>query len=296
MKNEQLARHLLNDLDATESAELADRLRHDPALAEQLESMRHLVQLMVREGEFEPIETPRNLAEDTIRLIFSREERPEPATEPGRYPTFPAARPKPQPVSDPIYPVWRRADLVVSFVFAFFAVGLGLAGIGKLRKEYEIAACQNQMRGLHTALIGYSELKSGRLPQVGSPEVPTAGAVAEELVRNGLLAGTESGCPAQANPEAFAYTLGYRTGDKLIGPRLPGEKDLLADWTPVAADTRHGNHPNGWNVLYLGGQVRTATTVQAGYNGDDIFQNLDGEVRAGLNRYDASLGSGRDIP
>src|SRR5262249_56119260 len=81
-----------------------------------------------------------------------------------------------------------------------------------------------------------------------------------------------------------------------------GENDLL----PIAADSPAADavpcqgpvspHGRGQFVLYVGGQVRFATTAQAGLNGDHIYQNFNGQVAAGLERPDPPPGPPPDRP
>ena len=67
----------------------------------------------------------------------------------------------------------------------------------------------------------------------------------------------------------------------------------------MAADPPAGPaspHRTGQNVLYAGGRVRFATVPTAGLDGDDIYRNDAGWVRAGLRPADAVLGGPIDCP
>jgi hypothetical protein len=217
---------------------------------------------------------------------------------------------------DPVYPGWgwRRFDLLVAASVAFLAFGLVIAGIGKLRHEREVLACQNRLRELHASLVGYADTHGGRYPQVGTAQVPTAGAFVPELNRAGQYPDVTAACPV-AVPEplddpdrdpdvvrvGYTYTLGYVGPQGVIGVRRNDSPIGTADWVPVSADlpptqTAAGPHGRGQNVLYAGGSVRYSTTTAAGWNGDDIYINDAGLRRAGLHAYDACLGSPRDYP
>jgi hypothetical protein len=218
---------------------------------------------------------------------------------------------------EPVFPGfgWRRADLAVAASIGFLAFGLLIAGIGKVRQESQVRGCQNNLRQLHAALVSYSANNAGRFPRVGSDEVPVAGAFADELARSGHLpAGGLAPCPANPVPEPparftptsgivpavnYAYTLGYRTpGGKVTGVRLADGVAGHHDWVPVSADLpviSARPHARGLNVLYAGGTVRFSTTPAAGVNGDDIYFNAAGLVRAGVYP-DTALGGPPDIP
>ena len=55
-------------------------------------------------------------------------------------------------------------------------------------------------------------------------------------------------------------------------------------------------HGRGQNILFAGGFVQFSTKATVGPNNDDIYRNDDGRVRAGLHRFDASLGRADDMP
>lgn len=220
------------------------------------------------------------------------------------------ARRRVQPTDEPVYPGWgwRRFDVAIAVAIAFLVIGLGLAGVGKLRADARQIACQDKLREVYTGLAGYSETHDGRFPQVGTALVPTAGEFATELARAGHLSPTTPVCPAVAAVEprpsqvGFAYSLGYRDATGWVrGPRRDD-----GDLVPVLADLPGVRlagateptlpHTRGQNVLYTGGSVRFATTPAAGLNGDHIYHNDVGLVRAGLHAQDTSLGRWSDVP
>jgi hypothetical protein len=236
-----------------------------------------------------------------------------PAAGPGDLPAVPSSVLR-RADAEPVFPTgWRRADALVAACIAFMAFGLLVAGIGRLRHDSQVMACQDRLRELHVALSGYSDVHNGRYPEVGTRQVPVAGAFAAELARAGHVPpGQPVGCPlaepaplpalavAAAPPVGYAYTLGYLGPDgRVTGLRRADFPGGAPDWMAVAADLppRPGTpHPRGMNVLYVGGMVRFSTTPAAGMNGDDIYHNDAGLVRAGLHVYDASLGRPPDVP
>lgn len=224
----------------------------------------------------------------------------------GRFRDSPVAVPSAvarRPVADgPVFLSRPRADVLVVAALLLLTVAIGLPLIQKMRRQADAAACRDQLRSLSAALHGYADAHDGRLPQVGTADLPTAGGFVAELVRAGHAApGRPVGCgrPDGDPDPGYAYTLGHvGAGGRLTGVRLSDVSDL----TPVAADLprydgdavtgRHG----GWNVLCAGGGVRFVTTARAGLDGDDIFQNRDGLHRAGLSADDISLGRPFDRP
>lgn len=224
-----------------------------------------------------------------------------------------AALPR-RPVTESLnLPSWRHADALIAAGIAFLAFGIIVAGIGRLRHESQVVDCQNGLRGLHVALAGYSDTHDGRYPTVGTRQVPVAGEFVNELARAGQLApGQRVGCPVAVPTAArpiqpvvpavgYTYTLGFvGPGHQVTGLQRTDAPAGPTDWTAVSADLPAGTagapHARGLNVLYLGGMVRFATNPAAGVNGDDIYHNDAGLVRAGLHIFDASLGRPNDVP
>jgi hypothetical protein len=153
---------------------------------------------------------------------------------------------------------------------------------------------------VYASLAGYSDAHGGRYPQPGTGGLPVAGSFLDELTRSGQpVSPSARSCPvAPAASVGYAYSLGYRDPlGRLTGLRKPESAD---DHTPILADVgddpaRPAGH-GGWNVLTVGGSVRLTTVSTIGVNADDIFHNDAGVRRAGLHRYDVSLGRPFDRP
>ncbi|OWK38093.1 hypothetical protein [Fimbriiglobus ruber] len=313
--------YALNALDPADRAAVAAHLAAHPDDAAKVDRARAALQPL--EADRDGYAPPPNLAVDTIAraahylvenglLRPTRADAPARATEPTEdVRPYPSSL-RPRPLAEAVFPGWgwRAADVVVAGGIAFFSVGLVLSGVAKLRNENQIRACQNQLQEVHRALAGYADTHDGRLPEVGSPEVPVAGAFAAELTRAGQY--TAAACPsadvvaaagttvtgddAVVPTVGYSYALGYRRPDgRVTGLRLA---DGMADLSPVVADlpSPPALHRGGQNVLYVGGAVRFTTTTAAGINGDEIYRNDDGFVRAGLRREDAALGRPTDAP
>ena len=227
-------------------------------------------------------------------------------------PSSPARPAPPREASGPVYAGWwRRPDAIVATLIAFLAGGMVVTAIGKVREGRNVVACQDRLREMHQALVGYSEVRDGRFPQVGTPPVPTAGAFADELARAGHLPpGLPVACPVApaaadaspfVTPVRYTYTLGYYgPGGNVVGLRRGEDPGAAEDGVPILADLPavggEAAHARGQNVLFVGGAVRYATTPAAGPNGDDIYHNEAGLTRAGFHLLDASLGRPADRP
>ncbi len=203
---------------------------------------------------------------------------------------------------------WRPIDMVVVASIALVVIGLVISAVPMIRQRNQLQACQNQLRQFHGALETYAETHDGDYPKVIDAPAPglTVASVVPMLKQAGALPEQAlAGCPgvAAANFADYAYTLGYRdeTG-QLNGLR---REPWVRGWQqlPIAADQPSFDHspPNpihqtGQNVLYCGGNVRFCTTSTVGYEGDEIYVNKAGEVRAGLGMWDTVLGVGTDRP
>ena len=205
---------------------------------------------------------------------------------------------------------------------------MGMTWLARQWRDYRILACQNNLHGIWTALQVYGDghaENGGSFPHVeADPPRNFAGVYVPVLADAGVMgADIHTNCPAQPQRPAticslselddlsrnrpdeyqtltrglggdYAYTLGYRDGDDLVGlSRESG--DLL----PILADRPRsdgrGNSPNhggaGQNVLYIGGQVRWCVEPTVGVNRDDIYRNLQNQVLAGEHHFDTVLGS-----
>jgi hypothetical protein len=314
MDDDTLLSFALDLLDPADRAAVAAHLAAHPEDAARVDRLRQALRPL--EADRDGYDPPRGLAAAAIArtaeyLVANGLVRAEPEPEEPRPVPATVVR---RPDDEPVFPVWwRRADALVAAGIAFLAFGLLAAGVGRLRHDAQVVACQDGLRGLHAALTDYSDTHGGRYPEVGTRQVPVAGAFAAELTRNGHLPPSRPvACPVAPAPESiadprvvpavgYAYTLGYvGPGHQVTGLRRSDAPGGASDWTAVAADLPaprdQAPHARGQNVLYLGGMVRFATTPAAGVNGDDIYHNDAGVVRAGLHVLDASLGRPTDVP
>ena len=303
MTDDILLEYAFNTLPPAERAVVDEHLQTHPADAAKVALARRVLRPLeaVREPELPPKGLALAALGRTAEYVVTNR---IPPAELADEPVVPKAPVRTRSAPDFVGSGWRRIDLVVAAGIAFIAFGIVVAGIGKIRQRNQVLACQENLRGLHSDLVGYTDTHDGRFPQVGTPAVPVAGAYSDELARNGHY---PSACPAaraessSAHP-AYAYSLGYLgAGSQVVGLRRGDGPDAVTDGMPIAADlppnrTGATAHANGQNVLYAGGSVRYATTPTVGVNGDDIYHNDAGLFRAGLHRDDASLGRPADYP
>jgi prepilin-type processing-associated H-X9-DG protein len=309
--------YVLDALDPAETAAVEAHLRAHPKDEAKVEKLRRvLAPLAADRGGYDP---PPGLAAATLarlaeQLVAAEADRPRPRVR--------------SALADVPLLARRRIEAVVAAAIAFLTVGIVLAGLQKVRRDTQVAACQNNLRVLYAGLTQYADDHGGQYPQVGAADAPTAGAFVVVLVEAGRYPdGLRLVCPAapavppevdgfRPDPLAppgpavvervgYAYTLGYRgPNGELLGLRR-GDA-LTDDHTPLAADLPAKRvappggpvspHGRGQNVLYADGHVQFWTVATVGPGGDDIYRNADGLVRAGRHRFDAALGRATDEP
>ena len=323
--DDQLVDYVLNQLTPTERAALEQHLVNHPDDAGKINRLRSTLHLL--EADRNAFKPPVGLVVATLartaqHIATERLQRePTPATKLRDKPTMRRVVTS----GDWVFPNWRRIDVAVAAGIAFIAFGLVFGAIGKIRHTSQVYACQDQLRQLHVALTGYTDTHSGRYPEVGTQSVPVAGAFVTELARAGQYESFRPLlCPAsdfdEAKPVTFptnptdalmkvgySYSLGYRTSTgSITGLRRTESATGVTDGVPVVADLPslrsaptggpYSPHGNGQNVLFAGGSVRYSTISAVGINRDEIYQNDNGFVRAGLHINDTALGRPSDYP
>jgi hypothetical protein len=331
MTDEDLIGYLCDALEPGERAAVDAHLRADPDAAARLGDLRLALAPLEADRETEP--APAGLADRTVArlaaaLALLEPTRPAPSDaevlaapadeRPLALPRAPREAPEPRAVGGRF-----RPDLLVAAGIALFAGALIFSGVGKLRAQHQLVACQSNLRTLHTGLAGYADAHGGRYPQVGVGANPTAGSFAAVLAESGQVpANFRPACPAATagavglvgsatapvSPAfvGYTYTLGYRTPGGLAGVRRPtgpgDEHDLIpisADYPSAAAAPAAGPvcpHPAGMNILYAGGQVRVTNSALIGPHRDHIYCNFSGAVAAGEGPFDFVLGRPGDRP
>ena len=248
--DENLVGYLLNALDPETERSVETYLRGSAEAQRKLKALRQALEPL--EADREEIEAPAGLRMRTLaRIADVRCHRAHPAPAP------PVLRPL--PVS-----WWRRADVLVAASLLIICLPLALPLLTSAHRSYKRYQCENNLRGLWVALMGYSDLHNGNLPKV-EEEAPHnfAGVFVPILSQDGLLKEVSLGCPARDTEAAtpislaelnvlyrtdprkfeeytrrlgggYAYTLGYRSQGRLFGLRR--EDGAENDNLPIMAD------------------------------------------------------------
>ncbi len=322
---EHLVGYLLNALEPDEHRAVAAYLDANPAARDRLDTLRHVLEpLAADRAEMEP---PPDLVVRTLGRIAEHccHDLPRaPTVSLGRSPS-------------PTLRFLRRADVLVAACLLLTALGVGVpwlaSVIGRQGGTAHIVACQDNLRKFYVGLKNYSDLHNNRFPDVAhaaDPPRTVAGMVVPILMDARALPDNASvRCPGNGDcqpcpwtlqdlqkmgPEQFkkhahalascyAYSLGHRDNNALVGLRFDADKPnhrlpIMADSPP--ADAGRGNSLNhggrGQNVLYLDGHAEWCTTRTVGLDGDDIFLNRRGEVAPGLDWSDSVLGRSEVSP
>jgi hypothetical protein len=320
--DENLLGYLLDALDRDAQLAVEAHLRLHPEARARLEELRQMLEPLDADAN-EP-EPPPGLAASTLSRIAAHQaaRRLLAAPQPSRRQVGTASRRGP-----------RRADLVVAALILILSAGMGMTWLARQWRDYRILACQNNLHGIWTALQVYADGHSedgGAFPRVEvEPPRNFAGVYVPVLAAAGVMGGdVNTTCPAQPQHSTticsineledlsrnrpdeyqalthylggdYAYTLGYRVGDDLMGLRRDSGDPL-----PILADRPRsdgrGNSLNhggaGQNVLYIGGQVRWCVEPTVGVDRDDIYRNLKNQVLAGEHQFDTVLGPSEAVP
>lgn len=224
-------------------------------------------------------------------------------------------------------PAWSWSDAIVSTCAAVLLACVVIPGILRQRALSRLELCQNQLRELGIALTSYAiRGADSRFPhlEVRGPE-SFAGVYAVRLMDQGLLAGPRPRwCPSQrpamelaevsipnlqrlhvATPAEldliqraaggdYAYSLGVHDQESYRAPKFEGRSHfaILSDAPVRTLDGWTMAHEGrGCNVLFEDGHVAFISNWDAEWMGDHLFLNRNGDLAAGLDRNDATLGS-----
>lgn len=318
--DENLVGYLLDALEPETKREVEQHVNEHPDARQRLALLRRA--LAPLESDRDKIDPPAGLWVRTLSRIAEN-----------RTQTLP---PAPEPVILRAMPVagrtwWRRADVMVAAGLLLCLSLLLPPGISHLRFRNEVSACQNNLRQFYFALRGYSDSHGGQFPNISEVAAPrrVAGMVVPVLMQemNGKSPAFNVACPtqnvrAQQYPPlehfpamnkddferfatemlgSYAYTLGYRDGERYVAHRADAAHfPIMADRPPQGVE--HGvrvnsaNHAGkGQNVLFGGGNVRFVTDRFA-HPQDDMYSNERGRVAAGVRANDAVLGASNASP
>ncbi|HEX3151911.1 MAG TPA: hypothetical protein VHR66_27815 [Gemmataceae bacterium] len=318
---DKLLGHLLKANDAATQREVEQHLTNDPAAIHEMAVLRRA--LAPLEADREDIIPPSDLWIRTLGRVAEHmvaTEGPVSRVDDSRTaelirrsaamadtaPTAATIRPAPPP-SDVLPTPARRWNVVAVIGLSLALLALAAPAVVHVRARQQQLACENTMGLFYKAASGYSDTNQGNFPQV--PDGMPAATAAVTLKDAGYLSPNDRftcpSAPADATVSmalaTYAYTLGFRdeNGELRGLDRGPGDSQLaiFAD-APSRRDAMALpiNHRHGQNVLFADGHVRFCTTSTVGMNGDDIFTNQNGQVGAGINRTDTSLGRPNEKP
>ncbi len=217
---------------------------------------------------------------------------------------------------------WTTADFVVAAGVCLAMSCLVFPAISNSRYNMQLANCQNNMRRLGQSMDDYSRVAGGYFPVIPpTGNLSFSGVYAPKLAAKGLVHDERVFlCPAKGSAVVlkipplqdiaaakgprlvslhrtmggdYAYALGYLRKGQLHGIRNQGRWNvaILAD-APLE-NLRNSvitTHSRGQNVLFADGHVRlVGTRSRPGSDGDDLFHNDRGFVRAGLHAEDFVL-------
>jgi hypothetical protein len=324
---DQLLGYLLGALEDDEQELLERRLATDAGLRRELTLIsKALAPLDATRREYTP---PANLATDTCRFVASH------VQDTVKLPRAAAAHVAAmQPIDPPRSwsDSWRVQDLLMLVGVLLVANLLILPAIHGSRVQARLLACQDNLRQLGAALIGYSERNQGFFPKV-----PTQGKLAVASVFAPILAENQwlpnpgvVVCPGSslaedpqfAIPElaqveatesdeqlarlqesmggSYGYTLGYEENGVYHPTRNLHRSNfaLAADApgrrVPSHQSDNHGRY--GQNVLFEDGHVQFLVSPRPSDRSDDYFLNDDGYLAAGVHRNDSAIGAGATPP
>jgi hypothetical protein len=249
--NENLIGYLLKALDDETHLAVERHVRTEPDALRHLELLRRA--LAPLDADAAPPEPPPGLRIRTLGLLAEQACRKTAPVEP--------APPPPRTIPMPRR-WWRRADVLASAAVILVSFSLIPSAVVNVNRYRDRLYCQNNLRVLHGALMGYADLHDHHLPKVeAEPPGNFAGVFLPVLQSSGLINGeVPVQCAANKQPaprrlsmdevrqmtqeelkqyhqdarDLYAYTLGYHDpgGKVLNGLRRGPDTDLL----PVLAD------------------------------------------------------------
>lgn len=274
--NETLLGYALNALEPAEQDAVRAKLKDDTASKVNLERIRKMLSPL--EADREPPRPPGNLSSATLEKLDLALAQPKIRT------SFFSSR-------------WVELALAASIGMLGF--GVVATAIGKLQADEQRAICQNNLRQVSGSLNEYANTHHDKYPHAGV-DCATAGDFHKVLATGGTWPEKLKPTCFQAEPVGYAYSLGHRNGETLVGPSRDPEHSAH---TPVVADFPSANakldgavspHGRGQNVLFADGAVKYM--LMPTLNSDHIYLNDNKQPRAGLHAKDFVLGHPGDAP
>lgn len=303
---------LLEALEPAEQELVEARLSVDAELRRELDLLRHaLVPLEPGRHAYDP---PPGLAHRTCEFIAAQ------------------TRVTPAPAVSSVSTRWSMADLLIAAGLFLAATGLFWPAMNQSRFAAKVTQCQNNLRQIGVALASYSDLYKRQLP-AGSADAEHSGAGMYAVVLNehGLLPQVRILiCPASplvdtvdkfrlpttkqlaiADPAlraklrremggSYGYSLGFIKDGVYQSPRdlRRAMRALMADaphaGTPEHDSLNHGGY--GQNVLFEDLHVQFMVHCHPKDCLDHIFENDEGQQRAGCHEDDSVIGASDSLP
>ncbi len=279
IEQETLLGYALNALPADELETVRTQLAGDTAARMNLERIQQVLQpLEADRGEVAP---PYDLVSATLGKLDAALATPKP-------PRSFATR--------------RWVELAVAASIGLLGFGLVATGINRYQDLNARIACQNNLQRMGMAMNTYADTHGNSFPEVGTASAPRAGDFPAVMQSVGAWPTDVAKTCDGVKPVGYAYSLGHRANGTHFGPaRVKGLDSVM----PLVGDfpMKDGKsvglqspHRLGSNVLFQDGHSIYTTVPTIGPNGDHIYQNTNGEVKAGTHAGDAVLGSPDDLP
>ena len=227
---------------------------------------------------------------------------------------------------------WSWLDATMTTAVTLILACVVLPGILRQRASARTEACQSQLREAGIGLVHYSARQgNGRFPHLEAvgPEA-FAGVHAVRMYEQGLLQRRQPlWCPSLDRPEElanieiptteqlyrlsavelelvqravgghYAYSLGVHDRGLYKAPKFQGRSyfAILADApTRTLRGWQMAHDGRGCNILFEDGHVAFVADWDANVLGDHLFLNRNGDVEAGLDPDDVTLGSSGTPP
>lgn len=252
--DENLVGYLLNSLDPETHRQVEEYLDASAPARRRLEHLRRALEPLAADGE--PARPPSGLWVRTLAHIAE-----------DRCRRLPAA-PRPTTVTAGASRAWwRRADLLVAASVLVLLGGIGMAWVIEQRHNQQVAACANNLKDYHQALVNYSHANNDNFPQVEAQGPRSVAGVFVPVLNDAKLLKNVANmtCPGngdrpppartleelaalhQNNPAEFrkvagelskcyAYSLGYQEPDENGKPRHRGLGIRSGDEVPIMSD------------------------------------------------------------
>lgn len=310
--NEELLGYLLGALTPDEAAAVAARLEVDAELRHELEALR--IQIAPLAADREYFDPPQGLADRVCESVDGWDRRKA------------ALRATSMPV--PVAVSWSRVDAATVVGLSLAALVLFVPVLASNRYRAQAVACRQRLHEVGQALIGYSRARSGMFPEVPTEgNLAHAGVYAARLRDAGYLPDRRNFyCPAversdeslpfvptlatlqTADPPeaealfgqmhgAFGYAMGYVDGGRYHALRNHDRSTfaVLAD-APDEPGGGGGNHGCGQNVWFEDGHAEFLNRCRINVRDDDLYENHEGFVGAGIGPDDVVIGAAEAQP